>query len=291
MTTITTATNHLLELEVTLTTEFHHGAGSAGNTSLLRTQEVIDQNGHVHNVPFLSAASVRHMLRTAIAWHIAKTLNIQPGSLHKETVDLLWTGGAVSSTGAKTDLDLLRRVDNLLPHLRLFGYCAKNSMVPGTLIASDWVLECSENAFRLPIEESSLMPAAAFRGEKFGTRHDQATSPAGQFIQLAAGDTTESTQMIWDTQVLLPGSQLYGSLELTPAGTETHFLWLQAALLLAAPGGQMTIGAKSGQGYGRALLGFCDTSEELNGGVIEAVTSHLETHAQEICDLLEELAQ
>ena len=98
MTTITPIAGKRINYTAHLLSEFHHGAGSQGNTSLLRTMPIAQPDGTVASVPFLSGASVRHGLRDALAWHLARVLDIQPGSLTKAAVDLLWTGGAVTKT-------------------------------------------------------------------------------------------------------------------------------------------------------------------------------------------------
>ena len=64
MTTITT-TAPLYRYRATLTAPFAHGAGNAGNTRLLRTQDVVLPDGTAARVPFLSAGSIRHGLRDA----------------------------------------------------------------------------------------------------------------------------------------------------------------------------------------------------------------------------------
>lgn len=285
MTTITPTAKAVVNLTIDLTAPFHHGAGTAGNTSLLRTQDVVQPDSTVSRVPFLSAASVRHALRDALAWHTAHTLNIEPGSLSKGTVDLLWTGGAVSSTGAKTDLDMMRRVEEHYPALSLLGYAAKSDIITGTLRASDLILVCAENNWRLPEDLRGARRAAAYRTEEFGTRHDQATSPAGRYI--AVVDDVDTAQMIWDTQTLAAGSRLHGTLSLTPAATEMHHTILDAALTLWAPHGQVAIGAKTAQGYGTGTLrDHTDRTDAL-----DEWTQHLTDHKPDIIDLLDELGE
>lgn len=285
MTTITPTPQTVAYLTIDLTAPFHHGAGTAGNTSLLRTQDVVQPDGTVSRVPFLSAASIRHALRDALAWHTAHTLKIEPGTLSKGTVDLLWTGGAVSSTGAKTDLDMMRRVEEHYPALSLLGYAAKSDITTGTLRASDLILVCRENNWRLPSYMRVNRRAAAYRTEEFGTRHDQATSPAGRYLQVV--DDVDTAQMIWDTQTLAAGSRLHGTITLTPAATDMHHTILDAALALWAPHGQVAIGAKTAQGYGAGtLLDDSDRTEQL-----EEWTQHLTDHKQDILDLLTELGE
>lgn len=283
-TTITPTAKHTVDLTVDLTAPFHHGAGSAGNTSLLRTQDVVQPDGTVARVPFLSAASIRHALRDALAWHTACTLDIAPGSLSKATVDLLWTGGAVSSTGSRINLDLMRRVEDLYPALRLLGYAAQSDIIEGTLRASDLILVCAENDWRLPDNLRGARRAAAYRTEEFGTRHDQATSPAGRY--LAVVDEVDTAQMIWDTQVLAAGSTLHGTITLTPAATEMHHTVLDAALALWAPDGEVALGAKNAQGYGTGRIRNWDTSRAT---AVDTWTTHLTDHADDILALLDEM--
>lgn len=255
-TTITPAPATTIALTATLTSPLHHGAGSSGNTSLLRTHEVIQPDGTHTRVPFLSANSVRHGLRDALAWHAATVLAIEPGSLTKGSVDLLWSGGGVTTTGAQTDLDMARCVEDLYPALGLLGYAARSDIIAGTLRVTDLELICRENAWRLPAHlaghELARQGQAAYRTEEFGTRHDVASTPVSRFIE-AAGELT-SSQMIYDLQALTPGAVLYGSMSLTPAATGDHRRVLGAALALWAPDGVVHLGAKNALGYGTARL-------------------------------------
>lgn len=284
MTTITPR-HDTITLTATLTSPFHHGAGSSGNTSVLRTQDVIQPDGGVAKVPFLSAASIRHGLRDALAWHLADTINL--GQVPKTLVDLLWSGGAVTSTGARTNLDMLRRVEDVLPELAMLGYAALSDIVTGTLRASDLILVCAENSWRLPTDLTETRRAAAFRSEEFGTRHDQAASPIGRFIDIAA-DSDTTTQMIWDTQILAAGSRLHGALSLTPAATDAHRTALHTALGLWAPSGQAHLGAKTAQGYGHAIITGPDWAQ-CEAAVTEW-TERIASNADHIRTLLADLA-
>lgn len=292
MTTIVPTLSHRIDYTATLLSPLHHGAGNSGNTSLLRTQEVVQPDGSIAAVPFLSAASIRHALRDRLAWHLAHTLHVKEGSLSKAAVDLLWTGGAVTKTGAEYNLDLARRVDSVFPAQAMFGYAAQSDIVTGTLRASDMILVCRENAARLPEDAPAHLVekgAAWFRGEEFGTRHDQASSPLARLIETAddlLGGTTKTTQMIFDMQILKPGSVLSGHVGLTGAATPMHRVCLGAALALWAPEGVAHLGAKTASGFGEARIdGLPDTTADL-----DAWTTHLDEHGADILGIIEELA-
>lgn len=288
-TTITPIAGRRVNYTAHLLSDFHHGAGSQGNTSLLRTKPIAQPDGTIANVPFLSGASIRHGLRDALAWHLARTLDLQPGSLTKAAVDLLWTGGAVTKTGAETDLGMARRVEEHLPALAMLGYAAQSDIVSGTLRASDAVLVCAETAELTPQSRTSLRRAAAYRGEKFGTRHDVASSPVGRLVAIAddlVGTSVATTQMIFDTQTLISGADMSGHITLTPAATETHTRVLDAAITLWAPNGLVYLGGKTAQGYGHAAIAY-DTP--VDSQAVEWWGQHILDHAAEILALVQDL--
>ena len=235
----------------TLESSFNHGAGVSGNTARLRTQEVVLPDGSLAHVPFLSANSVRHGLRNALAWHLAKTLDLADRSLTKGEVTLLWSGGGITKTGAQANLELARQANNLIPMLGLLGYAAGSDIISGTLRASDAILVCEENQSRLPIPATTK--AAHYRGEEFGTRHDLDGSPVARFMDLAAQDVG-SSQMIYSLQTLKPGTALWGEIQTDAAATTEHEKTLAAAFHLWAPGGTVFLGAKTATGYGRAKI-------------------------------------
>ena len=240
-----------IEYTATLESAFHHGAGTSGNTARLRTQEVIREDRSLAHVPFLSGNSVRHGLRNALAWHVAKTLDWENGSRSKGEVTLLWSGGGITKTGAQANLELARRADELLPMLGLLGYAAGSDIVAGTLRASDMILVCEENQSRLPMVAEGK--AAYFRGEEFGTRHDLEGSPVARFMDMFAQESG-SSQMIYSVQTLKPGTALYGDLMTDVSASVAHEKTLAAAWHLWAPGGTVFLGAKTATGSGRAKI-------------------------------------
>lgn len=287
MTTIT-PTSTTIPLTATLTQPLHHGAGSSGNTSMLRTEEVVQPDGTHARVPFVSANSIRHGIRSALAWHAVETLGIQDGTLTKGEVDLLWSGGAVTTTGAQTNLDLSRKIEALYPALGLLGFAAQSDIYAGTLRVSPLILVARENAWRLPGylagSPHAKQGAAAYRGEEFGTRHDVAATPVDRLVDLS-GQITGTTQMIYDIQVLKAGSVLHGDVQLTPSATERHRVALGAALALWAPEGIVHLGAKTAVGFGRARIDLPDTTADL-----EALTVLLSEHRDEALALITEVA-
>ena len=276
-------------ITATLTQPLHHGAGSSGNTSLLRTEESVMPDGTHARAPFVSGNSVRHGLRSALAWHTTAALGIPDGTLSKGAVDLLWSGGAVTTTGAQTNLDLTRRIEGLYPALGLLGFAAQSDIYAGTLRVSPLILVCRENAWRLPAEIAALPHAskgsAAYRAEEFGTRHDVAGTPVDRYIDTVGQITGTTTQMIYDMQVLKPGSVLWGEITLTPAATEAHHRVLGAALALWAPQGLAHLAAKNAVGYGQVSVPLDDSTDDLAWW-----TGLLSDRRADIFDLIREVA-
>ena len=242
----------------------HHGAGTAGNTSLIRMQDFYnEETQEFTRTPIVSGNSIRHGIREALAWLAVDTLKIEDRSLSKAMVDLLWSGGALTATGAQTDLHALSERHRLLPFLPLMGYSYLSDIVRGSLRVSIAHLACAENRWRLP---AAVMrdPAAGRRavewiGEEFGTRHDVAGGPVDRLLEEAVFGTP-STQMIYDMQVVVAGSLWTFSVEVdaaVPASVDA----LAAALTRVSRGGVWYLGAKRSVGFGRCKVVAADTSQ------------------------------
>lgn len=297
-----------LPLTLTALDPISHGAGTSGNTQLLRTQDVLLPDGRRVAVPYVSGNSVRHTLRSALAWHLVRTLDLPEKSLPKAVVDLLWSGGALSETGNQVDLETARRVSATLPALSLLGYSARSDITAGTLWADNVHVVCVENVFRLPgrlaDHPHAALPGGAMRGEAFGTRHDVRGTPVDRYIALlGASDGAldlgtpakaepATTQMIYDMQVIKPGAVLWTGLHLA-APTPGHVAALAVAVDEAAPlvDGRRVIalGGKRSTGYGSCtveidLSGFGDLAT-----LRAAYEQHLRDRRDDIAALLREV--
>lgn len=279
----------------TLTSPLHHGAGTAGNTSLLRTAPVPQPGGTMVQVPFVSGNSLRHQLRDALAWHAAETLGVEKGSLSKPVVDLLWSGGALTKTGSVQNTEVIRRVDEVYPALTLLGYSAGADMVAGTVMVDNLNVVCRENMFRLPNRLVSTaeagMRVAVMRGEEFGTRHDVAGTAVDRLID--PGEVLPATtQMIYDVQVLNAGTVLCGAVTLRRSATPEHRKVLLAALDLIMPARdgyrELRLGAKTAVGYGTATA-LIDLDSTEVAEAVEWWTGHLSARRDEILGLWREL--
>lgn len=259
--------------------QIHHGAGSSGNTQLLRTQDVVLPDGSEARVPFISGNSLKHQIRTSGVRFALEAMGVKPGSMSKSVVDMLFSGGHLSKGGSSVDLTKARILGELFPVLSMCGYSAGNFMQSSKLRINNLHLVCAENEWRLPAECKEL-PAASkraglFRSENFGTRHEATRSPTVAALltdgskekqELAVSkrkpkEEKQSSQMIYEFEVIKPGSVFFGAYNFEDL-TDGEFAAFRSALSHGCAGAGnnggliYTVGAKSSIGLGRMEFSF-----------------------------------
>lgn len=245
-----------MPVRVRAASPIHHGAGTSGNTAIIRTEDFITPEGQRTRTPMISGNSLRHGIRDALAWTLDEHLQIPDGALSKACVDLLWSAGALSQPGAQTDLDAMRTRHALLTNLGLMGYSHGPDIVSGPLRVSHAHLWCAENAWRLPgltVQNSGpLYPAAEWIDEAFGTRHDVRGSSVDRLVNDALWGTT-TTQMIYDFQVVRSGSVWAFRVDVN-AAPRPQVDALVTAIARITRAGRWQVAAKAGTGYGDCLV-------------------------------------
>lgn len=264
-----------------------HGAGTSGNTQLLRMQEwfYVDERTQKPvrcRVPFISGNSIKHRLRDCAIRYALDAMGVEDGTLSKAEVDLLFSGGHLSKSGSAVDLTAARKLSQLLPPLSLCGYSAGNAMEESKIAVSNLHVVCAENKARVPdhLRDSPMLSLAAgsLRVEEFGTRHDQATKAVGRrWLEAGAGeevatkkakqlagksdkktsaadDRGDSAQMIYTFQAIAAGAKLWGDVRFADL-TELEQAALASAFHYGSTGRRgddlvMSVGAKSSIGYG-----------------------------------------
>jgi hypothetical protein len=258
----------------------HHGAGSEGNTQILRMQEVMLPDGTPARVPFISGNSLKHMMRDGGVRFALEAMGVQTGTLSKAVVDLLFSGGALTKSGTSVNLAHARDVATLFPILSVCGYAAGNFMQASKVRVEHLHLVCLENAWRLPDAITSIpqsrVRAAAFRGEEFGTRHEPTREPrvfalltdadrGARLRQLTgdvkAGEPEKSQQMYYEFQTVAAGSVWFGGMafdDLSIFELASLRSSLERSADNAAVDGALVyhIGAKGSIGYGRMAFRF-----------------------------------
>jgi hypothetical protein len=271
-----------MTLVATAIDPLHHGAGSAGNTQLLRMQEIVLPDGTPARVPFVSGNSIKHLIREGGVRFALEAMGVGQGVLTKAVVDLLFSGGHLSKAGQAVNLGQARQIAELFPILAVCGYSAGNFIQESKISVGNLNLVCAENQFRLPADlredARAQQRAARFRGEEFGTRHeatrnpmvfgllteaeqDRRTKQISGNLEAGARGKGDSSQMYYEYEVLVPGSALWGSIyfaELTVMEVAALRSALERACLgTHADGGMIyTVGAKAAVGLGRVSIRF-----------------------------------
>lgn len=276
-------------IDLIATAPIHHGAGTSGNTALMRLQDIVLPDGTPAKVPFVSGNSIRHRVRAALAWLLIADAGVPEGSLSKACVDLLWSGGALTQAGAQTDLTSMRDRHALLPMLPLLGYSHGPDIVTGALRVTHVHLWCVENAWRMNDPGVPAVPAADWLAEEFGTRHDVAGSAVDRIVEesMLGGGSTPTTQMIFDFQVVLPGSRWALKMS-TEASTPAEDDALAAALQAINAAG-WTLGAKTAQGYGAVSAALSGPTSDALAEAAARHRDHTIGHAKAIRDLLQSI--
>jgi hypothetical protein len=290
-----------IDIRATALEPIVHGAGTSGNTQLLRQQEIQLPDGTLARVPFVSGNSVKHRLRAAAVQYALDAMAVEDHTLSKAEVDLLFSGGHLSKSGAAVDLEQARQLEALFPPLSLCGYSAGNTMTESKIRVSHLHLVCRENAWRVPddLREHPALTAraGALISDEFGTRHDQArTHIARRLLTEEAGaavvrkktkqlkeptsdgpaERGDSAQMIYDFSAIAAGATLWGSIQVADL-TELEQAALSSAFHYASTDRRgdslvMGVGAKNAIGYGALKI-------ELRGQIRVAPPQYVESAA------------
>jgi len=271
-----------IEIEAVALDAIHHGAGTEGNTQVLRRQETLRPDGTIDSVPFISGNSIRHMLRNAGVLFALEAMAVEPESLSKAVIDLLFSGGSLGGKNSMT-LAKAKAVEAMFPVLSLLGYSAGNTIASGRIEVWNLHLRCEQNIFRSLSRVDTSDPrwqldGNAQTGSQFGTRHDAARiAHAARFLALPDAERgiveasapkgktkapkgEETTQMIYDYETILPGAEFFGGIVYRGL-KEQELDALVSALSYACDGADGSgylyrVGAKSGTGLGRMRWHF-----------------------------------
>ena len=132
-----------------------HSAGTEGNHSYLMTRGQVQADGEIIDVPVVTADTMRHGLREAMAMAFLDAAGmIDDPALSKAALRLLFNGGMVTGRGSgdatTIKLDMYREMVNLIPGLGLLGGCANNRVIGGYTEVDDALLICDETIHMLP---------------------------------------------------------------------------------------------------------------------------------------------
>ena len=241
----------------TLTGPMAHGADEkTGNVNLFRRHRSIDAlTGQHCYVPFVSGNAVRGMWRDMLMARWLDLIGLKPHDLPSNRVHALFAGGSVEAgaDGASVDLAARRKARENCPPWDLLGGCTDQQIMSGCARVHDAALVCRENAWMVheavspetDVREfaASLPEASELTQLRLGTRHAH---------KEFAG--AEGSQMLFNTELLLGGSQMMHSLQVYGISGVDPVTAACLADLLRAFADYSTTGAANARGFG--LIAF-----------------------------------
>ncbi len=318
---------YVFEGVVTALSSISHIGNTVGVNAKLRRERVVQPDGSVEEIPYISGNSVRGLLRDRGMLHMLRSLGY---GINEETGDVyglplaafyfLFSGGALTKTGGSAlDVDEARRWRELIPLVSVFGGAMGNQIMPGRLKVDKMIPICQETAHLLPErfvtgQERSVWDFC--QSEAYTRKDDEKDerlrylieSGERQQLELLAAETRaakrsnadldvvaetgQKQQMRYYVETLAAGTQFFWSLALDDVSPlELDAFWTTLVEFSRKP----YIGGKSSIGLGKVSIQF-DKWLEINprfaptGREVDfAVGQHYQAHLQKNTAAIREL--
>jgi len=251
---------------------FHGGNEKTGSVALLNRIKYI-VNGEAMEIPFISGNAVRGVLRRHAFKDFLDMLGYEIDVSTKGGQRLyhtLFAGGVLESVEGSEgaiDVELKRRILQLIPPARLFGFSYGNQMIEGRMKVGHLLPICRELNEYLPVK--GKISFYELIGHMFQTRKDE----------LRTGD--ETVQMLVEYEVFVPGTQFYHEILLEdPTPLDISCLARVIELWKMKP----FIGGKSSIGMGELEINYNTNISS------DEYIKFVKDRRDEICQLLNDLS-
>ena len=267
----------------------HHGGNEKTGSVVLLNRLKFIVDGEPVDIPYISGNAVRGVLRRHIMADMLEQLDYEIDVSKKGGQKLyhaLFSGGVletVEETQGAIDIELKRKILNLLPPIRLFGFSYGNQMVEGKLKIGHLLPICTELKDYLP---DNIQPKNSFYdyiGHVFQTRKDE--------LRVEKTDEEQAIQMLIEYEVFVPGTMFWHEIKLedpTPLDVATLArvieLWKQKPF----------IGGKSAIGHGELTIRYDfapDSKQYEQWFNPKQYLEFLKERRDEICKLLDNLSR
>lgn len=279
-----------------LLSPLRHGGETRGNVQTFRRQKIQlpSQPGPygeemppaIEDVPYLSGNSIKHFIREHAALFALEALGAKSGSLSKEQIHLLFSGGSLTKGGQSVRFDVVRAAEKSLPVLSLCGYSAGNIMTSAAFKVDDLLPVCAETAHLIRAEVNQyagnaevnfMTPIGRLMDVNFGTRHEPTKrSHIADYLRAAEAaelemfisdnkdtkhaDKGDSAQMIYEYEQMAAGTYLVGGFTFDPGVSSAQLQAFRSAFLHASEGttadGGLIVrfGGASSKGFGKVAV-------------------------------------
>lgn len=289
-----------IETVYTLKQPLSHIGESESTTSFLNTI-MIAADGKSEEVFALTGNAIRGMLRDCAARSLLKMLNIK---VKKKEFNILFSGGNISGS-LKTDIDQAKRYRDLLPIISVFGAGVGNQILSGKMTQGFALPVCRETVQLIPdicgINKELFQNSwRSMTGTINFTRTDDTKNVNYQkYLKdgIESKDDSANTQMRFEVEYLIPGSQLYHIINLC---TENEVELGMIVDALKEFSKSPVLGGMGGRGFGQVdadftLDGYSFAEIENEQFImsesamtaLEKYKKFVEEHKQEIIDFLD----
>lgn len=319
----------VFEGRVTALTSISHIGRTYGTHSKLRREKIVQPDGTVEEVPIISGNSMRGILRDRGMLHMLKALgygvNEETGEVRGLSLAafyFLLSGGSLTSDASRgLNIKEARRWRDLIPLVSLFGGAMGNQIMPGKVKIGKMIPICAETVHLLPERFSEPEPESIWgmlQEESYTRSDDEKNEKLRQLIKPdvrklledKAADEQEKRgtrqdirgsgqkqQMRYHVETIAAGTEMFWDITLDDV-SDLEFEAFCAALASFAR--FPYVGGKSGVGHGKVSVEFDDWTEinprlapqgkEISFKLGTLYQAHLEEHAEEIRELLNELS-
>lgn len=251
-----------IEIKYTLKSPLSHIGESNSVTSFLNDLQIMTPNG-IREVFIYSANAFRGQWRDVGAKHLVDKLGVK---LDLDSFHVLFSGGNISGSQS-ADIDQARNIREKLPFVSLFGGGVGNQILEGCLKVGFGYPACEEtvNIINTSLFENSVleMKSGEFTSDIEFSRMDDSKHSLGSDYLEDAGDAgkkksgSASTQMRFEVEHLVPGTQLYQEVFLDTNKLEEGVFWNTLKEFAKSP----YLGGMSSKGFGKVDFNVYENGE------------------------------
>lgn len=274
-----------IETIYTLKQPLSHIGESESTVSFLNTIRIA-AGGKIEEVFALTGNAVRGTFRDCAARFLLSRLDAK---LKKKEFNILFSGGNISGS-MTTDIDQAKKYRELLPIVSVFGAGIGNQILSGKMTQGFALPVCMETASIIPDIQgiNKSLYGSSWRemtGTINFTRFDDSKNVKyRRFLQDGDTDNTDkdaaSTQMRYEVEYMVPGTQLYHIINLcTDSNTELGLFTSALMEFSNAP----VLGGMGGRGFG-----ICDADFMIDGEMFAEITDSGFEMSKKAKDALEE---
>lgn len=185
----------------------HFGDEKAGNVSFFRRIQLQYDSGIVR-VPVVTGNSLRGKLRRIAAARMCDALSVS--SLHKKLYHFLFSGGTIEKGDTKTSHDIggLRELRSDIPFVGLFGGAWQAEILPGSLMVGMIWPSCQET--KAIVDLPSAVTCDQIVEQVYYSRRDDYNG--SRYYTKDDTPCDDSSQMIYESEAIIPGIKLRGSI-------------------------------------------------------------------------------